>query len=217
VGVDRRGCGRSQRPGHGYDFDTLADDLAAVLETMELTDVTLVAHSAGCGEAARYLSRHGGGRIARVALVATTTPYVLQGVPKAVFDEMVAALTADRAAYLAAAAPAFFGVEVSPEMLAWGVGLAMRSSLKATIELVRTFSETDLRGDMDAFTMPTLVIHGAADETSPLELTGRPTAEAIPHAELKVYETGHGLFITERERLNEDLLAFAGALNPSAR
>jgi pimeloyl-ACP methyl ester carboxylesterase len=209
IGVDRRGCGRSSRPGHGYDFDTLADDLAAVLDALDLTDVTLVAHSIGACEAARYLSRHGAGRIARVALVGTMTPFIGEAVPPDAFDEMIGALGVDRGAYLAAAAPAFFGTEVSPEMLAWGVGLAMRSSLKATIELVRTFSTESVRDDLAAFTMPTLLLHGAADQTAPLEATARPTVEAIPHAELRVYETGHGLFVTERERLDEDLLAFA--------
>ena len=219
VAYDRRGCARSSQPDHGYDFDTLADDLAALIEQLDLRQVTLVGHSMGCGDIARYLSRHGAGRVARAVLVAPTTPFLLKtadnpdGVDKAVFDAMVAELSEDRPRYLADAAPALFGVglpnvSVSPEMVRWGVGLALRASPKATIEMTRTFAETDLRPDMPAFTVPTLVVHGAGDRSAPLELCGRKTAEAIPESRFEVYDTGHGLFITEKDRLNRDLLGF---------
>jgi non-heme chloroperoxidase len=220
IAHDRRGCGRSSRPGHGYDFDTFADDLAALIDRLELREVTLVGHSMGCGEIARYLSRHGSRRVARVALVATTTPFALKtadnpdGADRAVFDFMVSELAKDRPRYLAAAAPAFFGVgspnvSVSPETIRWGVDLALRASLKATIDMVRAFSETDFRSDLRAFTMPTLLVHGDADTTAPLASTARKTARAIPESELKVYQgAAHGLFITEKDRFNRDLLAF---------
>jgi non-heme chloroperoxidase len=116
VAYDKRGCGRSSQPWSGYDFDTFADDLAAVIEHLDLWKVTLVGHSMGCGDIARYLSRHGAERIARAALVAPTTPYILktadnpEGLDKTVFDNIVAELSRDRH-FLAAGAPAFFGTE----------------------------------------------------------------------------------------------------------
>ena len=222
VAYDRRGCGRSSQPGHGYDYDALADDLAAVLERFDLRDATLVGHSMGCGDIARYLSRHGAGRVARVALVAPMTPFLLKtadnpsGLDRSVVDGIVAGLAADRPRSLTAAAGPFFGVglpnvAVSPELVQWGIGLALRASPKATIEMTRTTFETDLRPDLGAFTVPTLVVHGAADETAPIALTGRKTAALVPGSRLEVYDTGHGLFITEKERLNRDLLAFVTA------
>lgn len=223
IAHDRRGCGRSSQPWHGYDFDTFADDLAALIEQLDLREVTLVGHSMGCAEIARYLSRHGAGRIDRVVLVATTTPFPLKtadnpaGVEPQVYDYMVAELTKDRPHYLAASAPQFFGlglpnISVSPELIQWGVGLALQASPKATIEMVWALARTDLRPDMAAFTMPTLIIHGDADQGAPLPLTGQKTAQAIPGSQLKIYEDApHGLFITAKDRLNQDLLAFISA------
>ncbi len=223
VAYDARGCGLSDDPGRGYDFDTLADDLAALLGQLDLHDATLVAHSMGSGTVARYLTRHGAQRIARVLLIAPTTPFVLRtddnpdGVDRAVFDFMTAELARDRPAFLAAGAAAFFGPgtgqsPVSPQIVDWGLALAMRASPTATINYVRTFSESDLRRDLRSFTMPTLVIQGDADQSTPLELTGRRTAAGIDGARLVVYEgAAHGLFFTEKERLNRDLLEFVSA------
>lgn len=216
IAYDRRGCGRSSQPGSGYDFDTLADDLATLLDRLDLRDVTLVAHSMGGGEVARYLARHGAGRVAGTVLVGATTPFLLKtadnpdGVDGAAFDAMVEALAVDRPAYLTALAPVFFGPGVSPEMLRWGVDLSLRASGKAMIAMVRTLSETDLRPDLRAFTVPTLVIHGSADQIVPFEVSGRRTAAAIQGCRLSVYEgASHGLFVTEMARLNAELLAFA--------
>jgi non-heme chloroperoxidase len=185
IPYDKRGCGRSSQPWHSYDFDTFADDLAAVIEHLDLREVTLVGHSMGCGDITRYLLRHGAGRVARTALVAPTTPFILktpdnpEGLDKSMFDSIVAELGRDRPRFLAAGAPAFF--------------------------MIRTMSETDLRADMHAFTVPTLIIHGDADQGAPLDLTGRKIAEAIPSSQLKVYEgAARGLFITEKDRLNAD-------------
>jgi non-heme chloroperoxidase len=216
IAYDKRGSGRSSQPWDGYDFDTFADDLAAVIEHLDLREVTLVGHSMGCGDITRYLSRHGAGRVARAALVAPTTPFILrtadnpEGLDKSVFDSIVAELGRDRPRFLAAGAPAFFGTEsISPEMIQWAVGLFFHASPKAMTDMIRTMSEPDLRGDMPAFTVPTLILHGDADQGAPLGLTGRKTAQAIPRSELKVYEgAAHGLFITEKDRLNADLLAF---------
>ena len=217
IAYDKRGCGRSSHPGSGFDHDTLADDLAAVIEQLGLRGVTLVGHSMGAGEIARYLSRHGTSRIARAVLVAPITPFALKtpdnpsGVERAVFDATVAELVEDRPRYLAANAPGFFGSSdaVSPEMLQWGVRMALQSSLKASVQMLRSNATTDFRPDLQSFKIPTLIVHGTADLSAPLELTARRTAQGIPGSRLEVYEgAGHGLFLTEKERFNRDLLAF---------
>jgi pimeloyl-ACP methyl ester carboxylesterase len=222
IAYDRRGCGRSDHPGDGYDFDTLADDLAAVIEALDLRRMTLVGHSMGCADITRFLSRHGAARVSKAVLIAPTTPFLLQaadnpdGVPRAVIDGTVAALLADRPALIAALAGPFFGlgqpgIEVSDELVRWGIGLALQASPMTTIEMTCNHMETDFRPDMTAFTMPTLVIHGIADQSAPFALCGQATADGIPGSRLLTYDTGHGLFVTERERLNADLKEFLSA------
>ncbi len=220
LAYDRRGCGRSDQPGRGYDFDTLADDLAAFLEHLDLREATLVAHSMGGGEVARYLSRHGPGRIDRAVLIASITPYLLntpdnpEGVDKSVFDGVVAALRNDRPGFLGASAAAAFGthlpgVSVSSELIAWAMGIFLQGSPKASLDTTRVYSETDLRPDMSAFTIPTSLIHGRADPLVPFEASSRRAARMIPGSELKVYEdASHWLFVTHKDRLNDDLLGF---------
>ena len=220
IAYDRRGHGRSSQPGHGYDYDTLADDLAAIIERLDLRGVTLVGHSMSGGEIVRYLTRHGAGRIARTVFVAATTPFPLKtednpdGVDKSRFDQARAVMSKDSPRFFASGAPAFFGVglpkvSVSSEMMQWGVNLCFQTSLKAIIECNRALTETDLRSEMRKITVPTLVIHGDADQSAPIDLTGRKTAQLIPGSQFKVYEGApHGLFITHMDRLNSDLLAF---------
>jgi non-heme chloroperoxidase len=226
VAYDRRGCGRSDQPGDGYDFDTLADDLGAVLDHLDLRDVTLVSHSMGSGEVARYLTRHGSDRIARVALISPTLPYLKRdecnpdGVDPAAFDQIVAALRADRPGYLADLGPAALGiglpaVEVSDALAAWALGLFLASSPKASIDTVRTHTDTDMRDDISSFTVPTLIVHGDQDALVPIEVSGRRAAEMIPGCTLVVYENAsHWPFITHRERLNDELLGFVRAARP---
>jgi pimeloyl-ACP methyl ester carboxylesterase len=161
IAYDRRGCGRSDQPGQGYDYDTLADDLAAVIEQLDLRDVNLVGFSSGCGDIARYLSRYGRDRIAKTVLIGSITPFIVrtadnsEGLDPGVFTGMMAALERDRPQFLAVSAPSFFGaglptVAISSELMQWGIGLALQASPKATIEMVRTFS-TDFRSDMAAW------------------------------------------------------------------
>jgi non-heme chloroperoxidase len=215
VAYDRRGHGRSSQPGSGYDYDTLADDLAAVLTQLDLRAVTLIGHSMASGEIVRYLSRHGASRIARTVLLAPTTPFVLQtadnphGVPQALFDQQRAAMKKDFPAYVTGLTPAFFPPETSAAMTHWVVSLSLQCSLKAAIECMHAFSETDFRAEMRTITVPTLIIHGDADVSTPLDLTGRPSAQLIPGAQLTVYEGApHGLMFSHMERLNNDLLTF---------
>lgn len=216
VAYDRRGHGRSSQPSTGYDYDTLADDLAAVIDDRELCGATLVGHSMAAGEIVRYLSRHGKGRVARVVLIAPTTPFVLQtpdnpdGVPNAMFEQVRAQLAADFPRWLADNADPFFVPETSPAMRAWVLGLSLQCSLVAALGCNHVFCETDFRAELPKISVPTLVIHGDKDASTPLELTGRRTAKLIPGAELKVYEGApHGLMFTHMERLNRDLIAFA--------
>ena len=220
VAYDRRGFGRSGQPWSGYDYDALSDDLAALIAHLDLSDVTLVGFSMGGGEVARYLGRHGGAKVAKAALVSAVTPFLLKtadnptGVEQSVFDGMLAGLRADRPQFLADFATGFYGnsllrKRVSAGVLDWTFQMAMLGSHRATIECVKAFSATDFRPDMAAFTMPTLIIHGTADATVPIDSSGRVAARLIPHAKLVEYDDEpHGLTATAADRLNADLLAF---------
>ncbi len=208
IAYDQRGCGQSSRAVSGYDFDTLADDLDAVLRARDLENVVLVAHSMGSGEVARYLTRYGASRIAKIALVSCTTP---NPDGAAWVDPLEQAMRADRPSYVREMATPFFApAQPSEEMVDWGINIVLQASLTACIGYNRCNLTTDLTGDMKAFTVPTLVIHGAGDLSAPLEKTGAHTAAMIAGSRLVVYEdAGHGLPLTHAERLNEDLVGFA--------
>jgi len=221
VVYDQRGCGRSDQPGNGYDFDTLADDLAIVLQRLALRDVALVGWSSGGGVLTRYLARHGAERVARSVLISANPPFLLKGEnnPEGldrslVYDPFAAGLLHDRPQLLADGAAAFFGIgepgiNVSAEIVRWAIGLCHRSSAPGMIQLFRAVHETDFRSDLNAFTMPTLIIHGRADRFVPLEASSSRTHRAICGSRLEVYEgASHGLFYTHRKQLNADLLAF---------
>jgi pimeloyl-ACP methyl ester carboxylesterase len=218
IAYDRRGHGQSTDPGRGYDYDTLADDLAAVLDALDLRDVTLVGHSMAAGELVRYLSRHGDERVARLVFLApANTPFLLKtpdnpdGIDASVFEYLRnQLLLRDFPRWLADNARPFVVPETSPEMMGWLMDQMRRCSMKAVIDCNRTMTTTDFRAELPRIRLPTLVIHGDRDASAPLELTGRKTARLIPGARLEVYEGApHGLFVTHMERLNGDLLAFA--------
>jgi non-heme chloroperoxidase len=205
IAYDRRGHGRSTDPGRGYDFDRLADDLAAVINQLDLRDVTLVGYSMGNGEALRYLQRHGSSRISRLVMVSTIPP---QSGGNLAF---IAGLKQDRPAFFANGVTAFTGghAAVSPAMAQWVIAQFMRASPKGAIECMRAISRGDFRADMRAVAVPTLIVHGDKDQVSPLEETAKKAAELIPGCVLKVYEEApHGLVITHRDRLAQDILAF---------
>jgi non-heme chloroperoxidase len=222
ITYDRRGFGRSGQPWSGYDYDTLASDLGAVIDHLDLHDVTLAGFSMGGGEAARYAGGAGAGRIGRVALIAAVTPFLLkthdnpEGVDRGVFEQMIEGLRADRPGFLATFGKTFFGAgmlnfSVSREILQWASQMALMASPRATLECVRAFSETDFRADLHAIKVPTLVVHGDGDQTVPPSASADRVPALIPHAELKIYSGApHALMYTERDRLNQDLLAFAG-------
>ena len=222
VGYDRRGHGRSGDPSRGYEFDTLADDLAAVIEQLDLHDITLVGQSMGCGEVVRYLSRHGSNRVARVVLVGTITPFILktddnpEGTDRATLENARKGLTNDLPKLLADYAPTFFGTSknhVSQEIMDWWVRMMVDGcSLNTMLDLHRMFTITDFRPELPRISVPTLLIHGDNDKSTRIETTARKTTPLIPGSQLKVYEgAGHGLPITHADQLNADLLAFVNS------
>jgi pimeloyl-ACP methyl ester carboxylesterase len=220
VAYDRRGHGRSDDAGRGYDYDTLADDLARVLERLDLQDVTLIAHSMGSGEAVRYLTRHGDGRVARLVLLAPTTPFVLKtrenpdGVDGTFFAERRDEWRRDFGRWILDNEAAYFGdglpgCDVSSLLRDQTRADMLATTLQAAIEFQHAAVETDFRAELSGISVPTLIVQGDADASAPLPLTGARTAELIPGCRLLVYENApHGLYLTHRERLNADLLAF---------
>ena len=220
IAYDRRGFGRSSQPWKGYDYDTLSDDLAAVIEQTGAQDAVLVGFSMGGGEVARYMSRHGGKAVVKAVLVSSVVPYMLKssdnpaGTEQAVFDKMAQAMKEDRAAFFAGFFKDFFGVSmishpVSEEVLEWARSVSMQASLKATLACAKSFASTDFRGDLPAFNVPTLIIHGTDDKTVPIDPAGRAAANSIAQSTLTEYDGApHGLFATEKARLTKDLLDF---------
>ena len=225
IAYDRRGFGKSDYPWEKYDYDTLADDLKALLDQLHLTEVTLVGFSMGGGEIARYIGKYGTSKISKVVLISSVTPFLLQtndnseGVDKSVFDELVENITKDRPAFLADFGKKFFGVSlfndaVSEPLLQWNQVLCLMSSHKATVDCVRSFSETDFRSDLKMINVPTLIIHGDDDKTVPIEASGNRTAQMLPNAKYLIYQDApHGLFITEKDKLNRDLIEFINDKN----
>ena len=222
IAYDRRGFGRSGQPWNGYDYDTLADDLAAVVLYAGAVDITLVGFSMGGGEVARYMSRHSGKGVVQTALVSSMLPLRLQtddnpeGAPQAGFDAIAEALRQDRAGFYTDFFNDFFGVgllvqPVSEELLEWARSVAMQASLRGTLECLKAFSSTDFRPDLSAFKVPTLIIHGTEDRTVPIASSAWTIAQEIGMSTLLEYEGApHGLFATHKDRLTQDLLAFLG-------
>jgi pimeloyl-ACP methyl ester carboxylesterase len=220
IAYDRRGFGKSDRPWKSYDYDTLADDLNEVITQLKLEKVVLVGFSMGGGEIARYIGKYGTEKITKIVFISSVTPYMLktddnvEGVPKEIFDGMVEKILEDRPAFLTDFGKTFFGVSkinqsVSKPILKWNQMLCLNSSAKATIDCVRSFSETDFRSDLKKIDIPVLIIHGDEDETVPIDVSANKTAAVLPEAEYIVYNGApHGLFLTEKEKLNTDLLNF---------
>ena len=217
---DRRGFGRSDRPFDGYDYNTLAGDLKSLLEELDLNGVTLVGFSMGGGEIAKYFSLYGGERVSKVVLVSAVVPYLLKtadnpdGVPQEVFDKMAKAMIDDRPTFLEGFNKDFYGVglinhPVTDAYLTNSLNKAMDASPIATIECAKSFSSTDFRRDVVEIKVPTLIIHGDEDKTVPIKPTGEQSAKLISGSKLIIYEGApHGLWFTEKEKLNQDLIDF---------
>ncbi|MDQ8020786.1 MAG: alpha/beta hydrolase [Moraxellaceae bacterium] len=222
IAHDRRGHGRSSQPWQGNDMDTYADDLATLMESLDLKKAMLVGFSTGGGEVARYIGRYGTKRVAKVVLVGAVPPVMARsasnpdGLPMSVFDGLRAASLADRSQlYKDLAAGPFFGfnrpgAKASQGMIDsfWAQG--MMASHKGSYECIKAFSESDFREDLGRINVPTLIIHGDDDQVVPWQISAAKTAKQIPGAQLIVYPGGpHGLTDTHKHKLNEDLLAFA--------
>lgn len=220
IAYDRRGFGRSDQPWRGYDYDSLADDLADVMRALGVEGATLVGYSMGSGEVARYMSRHGGRGVAQAALVAPIAPRLLRsednphGFDSAKFDRDTADLKADRAGFFRSYFKSMYGVglltsPVGAATLEWTWTLAMQAGLHPLLATRAAFRDTDFRPDLPAFTVPTLVVVGKEDTAAPPDATGRAAAAGIAGARLIEYEgAAHGLVITHKDRLTQDLLEF---------
>ena len=226
VKYDRRGFGKSSKPWNGYDYDSLASDLHALMEELDLRDATLVGFSMGGGEVVRYLNKYGDKRVNKIALVSAVTPYLLKtsdnpdGVDKAVFDEILQNIKDDRIGFLDSFGKKFFGVNlvshpVSTPLLEYYRMLGSLASNRSTEQCAISFSTTDFREDLKNIRVPLLIIHGDADKTVPIEVSGNRTAAMLPSAQYLVYEGApHGLFYTHRGQLNRDLIQFISGTLP---
>ncbi|HEX7124426.1 MAG TPA: alpha/beta hydrolase [Thermodesulfobacteriota bacterium] len=222
IAHDRRGHGRSSQPWTGNDMDTYADDLAALIEALDLKDAVLVGHSTGGGEVARYIGRHGTKRVAGAVLVAAVPPIMLrsaanpEGLPMEVFDDMRSRITRDRSQFYKDLAPMFYGANRPGATVSQGTLdqfwlWSMQAGLKNAYDSIKAFSETDFTADLKAFDVPTLVMHGEDDQIVPVKDSARKSARLIQGAK-EVYYPGqpHGLTATHKEQVNADLLAFLG-------
>ncbi|OPG03653.1 alpha/beta hydrolase [Streptomyces sp. GKU 895] len=221
IAHDRRGHGRSTQTWHGNEMNTYADDLATLIDTLDLRDATLVGFSTGGGEVARYIGRHGTSRVAQVVLVSAVPPFMLRtddnpgGVPIETFDAIRAGSLADRSQlYHDLADGPFFGnnrpgADVSPGIRKAFWLQSMQAGHRGAYECIAAFSATDFRTDLDAVDVPALVIHGDDDQVVPSEVGGKASAARIKNATLKVYPGApHGITDTHKEQLGADLLEF---------
>ena len=220
VAHDRRGHARSSQPWNGNDMDHYADDLAAVIEALDLHDVVLVGHSTGGGEVTRYIGRHGTSRVSKAVLVGAVPPLMLKtaanpgGTPIEAFDAIRHGLAADRSQFYKDLSAPFYGANRPNSTVSQGVRDAfwlssMQVGFKAAYDCVKQFSESDFNDDLKKIDVPTLIIQGDDDQIVPLDDSGRLSAKIVKDAELKVYPGApHGLFQTHKEQFNADLLAF---------
>jgi non-heme chloroperoxidase len=220
IAHDRRGGGRSSQPWEGNDLDTYADDLGALIESLDLRDVVLVGHSTGGGEITRYVGRHGSERVAKMVLVGAIPPLMVktdknpEGMPIAAFDGLRSQLLADRSQFYQDLSMPFYGANRSGATVSQGLRdqfweQSMTCGIKGAYDCIKAFSETDLTMDCQAIDVPTLIIHGDDDQIVPIVASAKKSAKLIKGAQLKVYEGApHGLTSTMKDRFHDDLLTF---------
>ena len=220
IAPDRRGHGRSSQPWHGNDMDTYADDLAVLVETLDLKDAIHVGHSTGGGEVARYIGRHGTKRVAKAVLISAVPPLMLKtsanpaGVPIEVFDQLRAAVLADRSQFFRDLSEPFYGFNKPGAKVSQGLRdsfwlQGMLAGHNAAYECIKAFSETDQTEDLKKFDVPTLILHGDADQIVPIEVSALLSAKIIKGATLKVIPGApHGMCSTLKDVVNSELLAF---------
>jgi non-heme chloroperoxidase len=223
IAHDRRGHGRSTQTWTGNDMDTYADDLATLIETLDLKDAVVIGHSTGGGEVTRYLGRHGTRRVAKAVLIGAVPPLMLKtdqnpaGQPIAVFDDLRAQLGADRSqAYRDLSLP-FYGINRPRANVSVGVRehfwlQGMMGGIKPQYDSIAAFSETDFTEDLRKFDVPTLIMHGEDDQIVPIDASARMSAQLVPNSNLKIYRgLSHGMTTIDADRINRDLLAFIQA------
>ena len=220
IAHDRRGHGRSSQPWHGNEMDTYADDLASLIEKLELRDAILVGHSTGGGEVTRYLGRHGTRRVAKAALIDAVPPLMLKtetnpnGLPISVFDELRAGIAGSRSQFYKDLSAPFFGANRPGSKVSQGLRdqfwlQSMQAGLKAALDCIKAFSETDFTEDLKKIDVPTLLVHGDDDQIVPIDASSRKTIKLVKNATLKIYPGApHGLTATHGAQLNADLLEF---------
>ena len=223
IAHDRRGHGRSAQPWHGNDMDTYADDLATIMDTLDLNSAILVGHSTGGGEVVRYIARHGAARVTKVVLIGAVPPLMLRtaanprGTPMATFDQIRVHVLADRSQFFRDLSLPFYGYNRAAANISEGVRDAfwrqgMLAGFPAAYFCIKAFSETDFTGDLDKLTMPTLVLQGGDDQIVPLADSGLLVAKLVKGAMLKVIKGApHGMCTTHKDQVNKALLAFASA------
>jgi non-heme chloroperoxidase len=220
VAHDRRGHGRSSQPWHGNDMDTYADDLAAVVQALDLKNAIHVGHSTGGGEVARYIGRHGTARVAKAVLIGAIPPLMLRtrenpkGTPLEAFDQIRSSVLADRSQFWKDLSLPFYGYNHPGARISEGVRESFRlqgmmAGIPAAYFCVKVFSETDLTEDLKRIDVPTLILHGDDDQIVPIDASARLSARIVRDSVLEVYEGApHGLCTTHKERINRDLLSF---------
>ncbi|WP_394212145.1 alpha/beta fold hydrolase [Psychrobacter piscatorii] len=221
ITYDRRGFGQSSKPWNGYDYDTLAQDLKGLMEALDLQDATIVGFSMGGGEVARYLGKYGSERVSKAVLASAVPPYLFKaddnpdgGLEEADIQGFLDGVSDDRIAFLNDFTKNFFTPKdgkslVSKPMRLYNRDIAAFASAKATFDCVKSFSYTDFRDDLKAFDVPTLVIHGDADQIVPFEASGERSHDMIADSKLHVVEGGpHGINVTHSEEFNKTLIAF---------
>ena len=220
IAHDRRGHGRSDQPSEGNEMDTYADDLAELIEKLDLEDAVLVGHSTGGGEVARYVGRHGTARVAKAVLVSAVPPLMLKtednpdGLPIGVFDGIRAGVASDRSQFFEALSEPFYGANRPGASVSQGLRDAfwlrgMLGGLKNEFDCIKAFSETDFTEDLMRFDVPALIIHGDDDQIVPIVASALASSKLVRDSTLKVYEGApHGLADTHKDRLNADLLEF---------
>ena len=222
IAHDRRGHGRSSQPWTGNEMDTYADDLAALVAALNLTSAVHVGHSTGGGEVARYIGRHGTQRVAKAVLIGAVTPLMLKttanpgGTPLNAFDDIRAAVLADRSQFFKELSTPFYGANRTGAKVSQGLRDAfwlqgMQGGFKGLYDCIKAFSETDFTEDLKKFDVPTLILHGDDDQIVPIGASALLSAKLIKIAQLKVYKGApHGMCATEKNRVNADLLEFLG-------
>ncbi|HWW06845.1 alpha/beta hydrolase [Collimonas sp.] len=220
IAHDRRGHGLSSQPWSGNDMDTYADDLATLMDTLDLKGATMVGHSTGGGEVARYIGRHGSKRVAKAVLVGAVPPQMVKsannpdGLPMSVFDGIRSGVLADRSQFFKDLTIPFYGYNRPGSKPSQGVrdtfwAQGMQCGIKNAYDCIKQFSETDFTEDLKKMDMPTLIVHGSDDQIVPIDTSGKAAAKIVKNAKLIIYEGApHGLPTTHKDKLNADLLAF---------